>query len=127
MKKLKSQVVEGHWSTDWWEIAEGVKAIVRTSPEGRGSILVRAGSPSPLHKVNSSLPLHWQKSQSTDITRTVAAGSTHNLTHLLRKGGIAMQADGAEEWLLEVDIASVESTLNALAENYGVMAAAASR
>lgn len=117
MKKLKSQVIEGRWSTDWWELAEGVKAVVRASPSGECSIRVSAGSPSPLHKVDSALPTHWQNSRSTSITRQIAVGA-HDLTRLLHTGGTTMQADGVADWWLEVNVAAVEGTLKNLAENY---------
>ena len=118
MRKVNSQLTEGLWRTDWWEIADAVSAIVKTSLAGKCSIKVRAAAPSPLHKVNVSLPAHWQHSQSTDITKIVAAGYAHDMVHLLRGGGIAMQADGSEDWSIEVDCSSIEDTLRALAENY---------
>lgn len=122
MRKVKSQTTEGLWPTDWWEIADGVSAIVKTSPAGKCSIKVRAGAPSPLHVANTSQPAHWQKNQSTDITRAVAMGHAHDMRHLLHSAGIAMQADGAEDWSIEVDGPSIESTLRDLAENYELMA-----
>lgn len=122
MKKLKSQVVKGHWSTDWWEIAQGVKAIVRTNLAGECSIRVRVSPPNPLHMANGHLPAHWQKNQSTDITRAIASGGSIDLTPRLRKSSIAMQADGVEDWAIEVDEPSVQSALNAIAENYAAIA-----
>jgi hypothetical protein len=124
MKKVKSQTTKGLWPTDWWEIADGVSAIVKTSPAGMCSIKVRAGAPSTLHTVNASLPAHWQKSQSTDITRAVATGNAHDMRHLLHSGGIAMQANGVEDWSIEVDSSLIEGTLRALAENYELIAKA---
>ena len=118
MKKLRSQSTDGLWTTDWWEIADGVSAIVRTSPSGVCSIKVRASAQSSLHVVNNSLPAHWKKSHSTDITQAMAVGPVHSMNHLLRSGGITMQADGVEDWSIEVESASLEGTLHAIAENY---------
>lgn len=122
MRKTKSQTTEGLWATDWWEIADGITAVVRKSSEGTCLIKVKASVPSPLHVVNASLPVHWQKGQSTDITKIVAAGRVHDIRHLLRSGGITMQADGVEDCSIEVDSMSIESTLLAIAENYTLMA-----
>lgn len=118
MRKLKSQATDGLWSTDWWEIAVDVTAIVRTSSDGGCSVRVKAGSESPLHVVDSSVPAHWQKSQSTDITKAVASGRAHNLTHLLKNGGVAMQRDGVDDWVLQVEKEAVEGTLRSIVENY---------
>jgi hypothetical protein len=118
MKKLRSQSIEGRWTTDWWEIADGVNAVVRIDSVGTCSIKVKASVPSSLHVVNSSLPAHWQKDHVTDITKAMAIGPLHSMGHLLRNGGITMQADGVEDWSIEVESASLESTLHAIAENY---------
>ena len=117
MRKVKTQVTEGLWTTDWWELAEGLQAVVRMSQQGKCSIKLSASAPSTLHEVNRSLPAHWQKDQSTDVTKALAVGQ-HDLKHLLRSGGITMQADKVEDWAIEVESSEVEAVLRAIADNY---------
>lgn len=116
MRKLKSQQTEDLWTTDWWELAPGVQAVVRTA-QGKSSIKVKASAPSPLHTINTSLPPHWQASQSTDITQAVAAGPKHDLKNLLDRG-VTMHSDSAEDWSIEVDASDVDATLESLSKNY---------